>query len=177
MRLGYSGVRWLKVFHLLFVSMWLGGAIALTLCLWMLSRHAGPDAHGVNRAMKLIDDCIVIPGALGCLATGFLYSLFTAWGFIRHYWVVVKWVVTLASISFGTFWLGPWLNGMESMTGHIGPQATNEAQYLSYLAGNSRGALAQVAVLTFACYISTFKPWGPSRTTRKSEYHSERMDT
>lgn len=66
--------------------------------------------------MKIIDDFIIIPAALGSLITGLIISWFTNWGFFKFNWVTVKWIVTVSSILFDTFWLGPWLNGMAAIS-------------------------------------------------------------
>ena len=169
-KLGPAGRNWLKGIHLTFVCTWIGAAASMLLVTSVF--RASPPTEGeslfaVNSAIKLIDDFIVIPSALGCLLSGLVYSLFTNWGFFRHHWVTVKWVVTLATIIFGTFWLGPWLNGMTAISGKIGLTALSDPEYLSMRQLNTTFGYIQVAVLIATVFISVFKPW-KRKTVRES---------
>ena len=49
--------------------------------------------YGINLSMKLIDDFVIIPGGVGSLLTGLLYSIFTNWGWFKHKWVTTKWAI------------------------------------------------------------------------------------
>lgn len=48
--------------------------------------------------MKWILDCVIVPSALLSLLTGLVSSLGTPWGLVRHYWVLVKLVLTLFTL-------------------------------------------------------------------------------
>jgi hypothetical protein len=65
---------------------------------------------------------VVVPGAFGCLATGSIYSSFSNRGFFKHNWMIFKWVVTVAAILFGTFFLGPWETNMMEISGKFAPE-------------------------------------------------------
>jgi len=113
----------------------------------------------MDLASKLIDDLVVIPGAMGSLATGLLYSLFTPWGFFKHRWVAVKWGITVYGILFGTFFLGPWLNSLPPVSGELGAGALDNYAYMRARGLNSVWGGFQVATLLFALFISVLKPW------------------
>jgi hypothetical protein len=51
--------------------------------------------------MELITSLVIVPLCLASLATGLIQSLGTTWGLLRHYWVVLKLLLTL----FATFLL------------------------------------------------------------------------
>jgi len=101
-------MSWLKGAHLIFVCLWVGGALGVMVI--QNGGGAGEALFGRDVAARLVDDFVVIPGAMGSLLTGLIYSLFTPWGFFKHRWVAVKWFITLYGVLFGTFFLGPWLN-------------------------------------------------------------------
>src|SRR5437764_3673008 len=50
-------------------------------------------------AMEVTTWFVIVPLALASLITGIVSSLGSKWGLVRHYWVVVKLVVTLGCIA------------------------------------------------------------------------------
>lgn len=127
-----------------------------------LKARPGSDGEIIayNMAMKILDDYIIIPCALGCLLTGILFAVFTNWGFFKFRWLIVKWVVTVASILFGTFFLGPWLNGAAALAQLHGLQALQDQTYIYYRQMNSYFGPLQAAALIALLFVSTLKPWG-----------------
>ena len=111
-------------------------------------------------AAKIVDDCLIIPSALGSLFTGLTFSLFTSGGFFRHRWLTFKWVATLGTILFGTFFLGPWVNGMEAMTAAEGGRAVGTALYQQYDKLNGIFGILQFVLLGVMLALSYLKPWG-----------------
>lgn len=162
MKLGASGQKWLKIAHLFFVCIWVGPGV--TLVAMQLALAPGPEGtggmlHGIDTAMKFVDDYLIIPGAFGCLITGFLYSLLTNWGFFRHGWITVKWIITVGGILFGTFYLGPWINALPPASQELGLEALGDPAYLHNKTMNLIWGPVQVASLLFAVAISVLKPW------------------
>ncbi len=54
---------------------------------------------GQDPAMDLVARFVVVPLALGSLATGVVSSLGTSWGLFRHYWVVAKLALTVVATA------------------------------------------------------------------------------
>lgn len=154
-----SGVQTLKILHLLFAFMWLGGAAALLLINFLAQPATGDELFMKLRAMQVIDDFLIIPGAMGNLLIGIVYGIYTRWGFFRHRWITVKWILTVAQILFGTFFLGPWLNGNVEMALATGLAALNNTHFQANMSGTTIGGIAQFAVLCLYLYISVYKPW------------------
>jgi hypothetical protein len=154
------GQRILKIIHLVMACVWLGGALALNLMIAALGPgQSGGELLGYDLARQFVDDFIIIPGALGCLFSGLLISLFTPWGFFKRPWVAVKWVLTVACILFGTFYLGPRCNGQPLITGELGLAAALDPAYLANRLENIVGGLLQAVGLIFMIVISVIKPW------------------
>lgn len=121
--------------------------------------QSGGELLGYDLASKFVDDYLIIPGAIGCLLSGFLISLFTPWGFFKHRWVAVKWVLTVACIIFGTFYLGPLVNGRPLMSEALGLEVLSNPAYISSQTRNFWGGIFQMAAIVFIISISTLKPW------------------
>lgn len=160
-RLSPKGLRWLKGFHLIAVSSWIGGALALISLYFLKSGiNDGGVLYGINQSIHHVDMMIVVlPGAMGSLLTGLIYSLFSHWGFFKHRWLTVKWIVTLTAIIFGTFWLGPWETAMMEISGAIGIAALQDLDYLYNQFMNLAFGTLQVSTLLILVFISIFKPW------------------
>ena len=150
-------MSWLKGVHLIFVCLWVGGALGVMVI--QNGGGAGEALFGRDVAARLVDDFVVIPGAMGSLLTGLIYSLFTPWGFFKHRWVAVKWFITLYGVLFGTFFLGPWLNSLAPVSAKLGGGAMGDYAYMRARDLNSLWGGVQICTLLFALVISVLKPW------------------
>lgn len=158
-KMSAKGQKWLKGIHILCACMWVGSAMILSLMNPFLKATDGMQLYGIDIAMKFIDDFIIIPGANGALLTGLVYSIFTGWGWLKHRWIIAKWCITLFGVIFGTFWLGPWVNGLVPISKAHGLNALIDPNYL-----HSRNMVLywgtfQLLTLIFALFISVLKPW------------------
>ncbi len=110
------------------------------------------------RILMIIENYLVIPGAIGNLLLGFIYGFFTKWGFFKHTWITLKWILTVLVILFGIFLLGPWLTGiLELLKPHDPSVLTSEA--LQDLIQFSKLGSLQIIILLFMVYLSVFKPF------------------
>ena len=110
-------------------------------------------------AMDFTYRTVVIPLGLASLITGVISSLGTDWGLFRHYWVVIKLLITLPAV---------WL-----MLVHLRPVAyaalaASATTFAGADLGGLRGQLVLYAgaaslVLLTATGLSTYKPRGRTR--------------
>jgi uncharacterized membrane protein len=167
-KMGKKGLKWLKGFHMIAVSCWIGGAVALIL-LFLLKDNVGSGGvlYGINQSIHHVDMVVVvIPGAFGCLITGLIYAIFSNWGFFKHNWLIFKWIVTVTAILFGTFYLGPWETKMMEISGELGMSALNDSSYLYNQKMNLIFGSMQCLVLMITVFISIFKPWKKKKKVR-----------
>jgi hypothetical protein len=78
-------------------SVGLLGAIAafLALSITGLTSQDALTVRGVYLAMDLIARLVIVPLAFAALLTGVVQSLGTPWGLFRHYWVLLKLLLTV----------------------------------------------------------------------------------
>lgn len=163
-KLGLRGQKTLKFVHIFLVCAWIGAGLSmLVLGFTKNSLTNGDELYAFNICIKFIDDYIIIPAAMGTLVTGLLYSWLTRWGFFKFNWLIVKWVVTVAQILFGTFFLGPWVNGSVAIANTERLQALQNPVYLHFSQMNKYFGSLQVSLLAVLVLISVFKPWGKRR--------------
>ena len=77
---------------------WLG-AVVVFLALAVVGLTSG-DARTVRAAYLVMEPAawfVLVPLAFASLLTGIAQSLGTAWGLLRHYWVVFKLLINVAS--------------------------------------------------------------------------------
>ena len=159
-KLKAKGLKWLKGFHLIAVARWVGGGVAWILLYFLKDGVADSGVlYGINQSIHHVDMAVVvIPGAFGCLLTGLIYSSFSNWGFFKHNWLIVKWIVTVTAILFGTFFLGPWETAMMEISGEIGISSLSDPAYRYNQKMNLVFGALQVLVLMITVFISIFKP-------------------
>ncbi len=108
-KLSSKRLKYLRYLHLLGVVLWIGGVLALTVVL-LFTRPMTPEGIYIRSyCVKLIDDILIIPGGIGLLVTGIVYGIWSKWGFFKHRWITVKWIITAFMVILGAFALGNWV--------------------------------------------------------------------
>jgi hypothetical protein len=75
---------------------WVGAVFAyLVLVAAAMTSEAEQTLRSAWIAMDLIGWYLIVPLALASLLTGLVMSLGTQWGLIRHYWVLISFLLTL----------------------------------------------------------------------------------
>lgn len=157
------GLKVLKTVHLLLAFMWIGGALAMMLLMLATSPAESHEMYMRSLALKMIDDWLIIPGATGTFLSGIVYGAWTNWGFFRHRWLVVKWILTVVMILLGTFLMGPWVNGNVYPTAEIGRYTADNAVFFDNVSRTMLCGAMQSAMLIIVVVISVFKPWKAKR--------------
>jgi hypothetical protein len=154
-------------------SVGLLGSIAAFLALavaGLISRDA-QVVRAAYLAMELIARFVIVPLAFASLLTGLIQSLGTPWGLFRHYWVVVKLLLTVFATSV-------LLVKME-LIGY----AARLAAETTLSRGDLRAAGIQLAVhaaggllvLLVPAVLSVYKPPGLTRYGRRELHEQEAL--
>jgi hypothetical protein len=153
--------------HIAFSVGWIGAvapylALAIT---GMVSRDE-QLVRGAYLSMEKIGWFVLVPLSLAALLSGLVQALGTRWGLIRHWWVVVKFVLTIAATA--VLWKHMQVVGSVARLAReasaFGPEfAALQTQLLIHPGG---GLLVLLGIMA----ISVFKPWGltPYRARRAS---------
>lgn len=72
--------------------------------------------------------------------------------------MIFKWVMTVAAILFGTFFLGPWEEIMMTISEKPGIASLGDSDYLYNQQMNIVFGSVQVTVLIITVFVSVFKP-------------------
>jgi hypothetical protein len=141
------------------------GAVAVFLAL-ALTGLMGADpqiARAAYVAMKTATDCVIIPLSAAAPITGLALALGTRWRLVRHYWILIKAVMTLPATALLFLHTGPINRLAEAAMAGALPPAARSAQL--QMAVDSGLALV---VLLVAAALGVIKPAGETGLGRKS---------
>ena len=102
-KLSAKVVKVVKTGHLLFVMMGVVGVMAMAV-INVINPQSGEELYMSLYISRFIDDVLVIPGAMLTVVTAIIYGTSTNWGFFKHTWITVKWIISLLVILVGTFY-------------------------------------------------------------------------
>jgi hypothetical protein len=152
--------------HVTFSVGWLG-AVAAFLAL-AVSGLAGQDAPIVRAdylAMGVIGWYVVVPFSLGALVVGLIQSLGTEWGLFRHYWVLVKFLLTVAAIALLLLHM-QLVSYLSNVAGETTLSSSDLRGMRIQLVGDGGAALL---VLLGATALSIYKPRGMTRRGQRAQ--------
>jgi hypothetical protein len=96
------------VLHLTASIGWIGAVGAfLALAIAAVSGGESSVAKAACVSMGFLISRVIVPLAFAGLLSGILSSLVSSWGLFRHYWVVIKLLLTLAAIGVLLAQVGP----------------------------------------------------------------------
>ncbi|WP_081655741.1 hypothetical protein [Amycolatopsis vancoresmycina] len=135
-----QAVVWL---HVVSSVAWMSQALALVVLM----------ASGAPAMADRLDSVLLAPMANVSAFTGLLLAGATAWGYFRHWWVLIKFALTFVQLYAGIFLLSPALR--ESV----------DTAAVSWL--QVAGASSMASALAFQAWLSVAKPgkktpWSPA---------------
>jgi hypothetical protein len=100
-KFGPIGLKILKMLHILMIVLFLGGILSSLALILRLDLSNFDDVYLTYRSFNIISDNVVKIGAQGTILLGAIYGFFTRWGFIKHKWLAVKWILFIAQTFIG----------------------------------------------------------------------------
>jgi hypothetical protein len=92
--------KFLLTAHVTSSLAWFGAVAAFfALAIAGLSSSTAQIARGAYLGMQVVTSFTIVPFCFASLVTGVVQSLGTPWGLVRHYWVLVKLLVTVVSTA------------------------------------------------------------------------------
>jgi hypothetical protein len=158
-KLESNGLKVLKIVHLFCAFLWIGGALSMLLLLLTTSPEKNYGMYMRSLSLQLIDDWLIIPGAIGCMLTGVVYGVWSKWGFFKHNWITVKWILTILMALFGTFAMGPWVNDNVYPIDELFRYTTDNNVFAHNVFLTMICGIIQTICLLLVVVISVFKPW------------------
>ncbi len=151
--------KWLKSIHLIAAGVWITTGMVMFLIHFLGNQlSSGDQLFLLNKITYYIDIRILVPSAILCLVTGWIYSQFTTWGYFRHGWLIFKWIITILIILLGTFFSGPWIAEAVKISGKQGLEAIQNSDYQWYVKCHTIMGVCMTSTLIITVFVSVFKP-------------------
>jgi hypothetical protein len=100
-KFGSLGLKILRMFHFLLIVLFLGGILSSLALLLRLDLSNFDDVYLTYKNFAVISDNIVKLGAQGTILLGAIYGFFTRFGFIKHKWLALKWLLFIVQTFVG----------------------------------------------------------------------------
>lgn len=154
-----NGMKVLKIIHLIFAAMWIGGVMAL-ICMELGTKPENDQMVLMSAIDQLIiDELFLIPGGVGILITAIFYGLFTKWGFWKHTWLKVKWILTILLVIIGAGYMGVLIKENVQYVQLMLATGSDPVKYWCNIQGVAIAGIVQLVGFLAIIIISVFKPW------------------
>ena len=147
--------RWRKAIltvHVVTAVGWLG--VDLVLLTFGVAGLTGADPDLVYPAQSLIGRVLFVPLSVLVWLVGVVNAALTPWGLLKHWWVLVKLLLTTLMLGLVVFLLYPGLVQAGELAG-----ALSRPDRINMVVAPS----VSTSLLIFATVLSTYKPWGRVR--------------
>jgi hypothetical protein len=149
--------RLLLTSHITFSVGWLGAVVVfLAFAITGLASADIQLARAVFIAMEICGWYVIVPFCFASLLTGIIQSLATQWGLFRHYWIIVKLILTIAATVLLLLHMEPisYIAGIAEQSSFSNTELPGLRIQLIADAG------AALVLLLTTTTISVYKPWG-----------------
>jgi hypothetical protein len=152
--------------HVLASVGWFGAvAVFLVLAIAGLATEDIQLARAAYVGAELATSWIIVPLCFATLATGLVQSLGTKWGLFRHYWVLIKLMLTLIATVLLVVHTRP-IHAMAEMATSMPLSPDDHRGMRAQLVFDASAALA---VFVVATVLAMYKPRGMTRYGRRKE--------
>jgi hypothetical protein len=158
--------------HITFSVGWLGAIVAyLALAIGGLTVDDAQMVRAAYLSMELIGWYVIVPFSLAALLTGLVEALGTQWGLFRHYWILVKFLLT----TVGTIVLLRHMQAVSRMSGVAAETVLSSADFRALRIQLVVHAAGGLLVLLAATTLSVYKPWGMTPYGRRKQHERRKV--
>ena len=152
--------------HVSFSVGWLGAVASfLALAVAGLSSDDGQRVRGAYLAMELTGWLVIVPLSFASLLTGLVQSLGTRWGLFRHWWILIKFLISI----FATAVLLLHMQPTSKVAGVAAERTLSAADLRELRIQLAADAGAALLVLLVATTLAVYKPAGMTRYGRRKQ--------
>jgi hypothetical protein len=147
--------RWRKAVltvHVVTAVGWLG--VDLVLLTFGIAGLSGADPDLVYPAQSFIGRVLFTPLSVLVWLVGVVNAMLTPWGLLKHWWVLVKLLLTTVMLGLVLCLLYPGLTQAGELAGELPSR-----DRINMVVAPS----VSTSLLIFATVLSTYKPWGRAR--------------
>lgn len=136
---------------------WMGAvSVFLAVSIAALTAKSFETMRAAHWCMNLIAWTVIVPLSIASPVTGIFQSLVTEWGLFRHYWVLIKLLITIPS----TLLLLLHMNPIGHLARVVSQTALASGEVRAMQVQLVANAAVAILVLSTATVLSVFKPRG-----------------
>lgn len=158
-KLGPKSMKYLKMIHVLLVVLFFGGILSSLSINLTIDFSTYDETLLAYKNIIIISDQIIRFGAVGTLLIGFVYGFFTNWGFFKHRWVGVKFVLYMVQTIVGIFIVDHLMMANMNLLETQKEMALTNPVFIQNHEWRLYAVYFQIAVTVFIFIISYLKPW------------------
>jgi hypothetical protein len=158
-KIGPKGLKWLKIIHVFLVVLFFGGILSSVALNLHIDFTKYDESYLGYKNIIIISDNIVRWGAIGTLLVGITYGFFTNWGFFKHRWVGVKFVLYFIQTIIGIFVVDHLMVANMELLETQKEMALRNPIFIQNHEIRQYAVYFQVLVTIFIFIISFLKPW------------------
>ena len=154
--------KWALTAHITFSVGWVGAVAGfLALSIAGVTSQNFEVVRAAYVGMNLMGWFIIVPCSLAALLSGIIQSLGTEWGLFRHYWLLLKFILTLLATLLLLLHQFTAVAGAARRASGTAPGALPDVgRFGIQLVGDAGLGLLVLLVITT---LSVLKPWGRIR--------------
>jgi hypothetical protein len=150
---------------------WVGSvACFLALAIAGLTSQDGQMVRGTYQSMDLITRYIIVPLCLTSMLTGLVQSFITKWGLFHHYWILIKFLITIISTIGLLVHMQP-ISYMATVTAESISSSINHRLQIQLVATSGAALFALIVATT----LSVYKPKGMTPYGWRKYYGQRRV--
>lgn len=166
-KFGPFWVKWLKVIHIILVALFFGGIMSSFALNHGIKLATYDETFETYKRIVIISDQIVRIGAVGTLLVGLIYGFFTNWGFFKHRWVTVKWILFIIQTVMGIFIVDKLMIANMAILEAEKAAALNNPVFIHNHMLRQYAVMIQILLTISIFCISVFKPWKKKKSVSK----------
>jgi hypothetical protein len=166
-KIGPKGMKWLKIIHVFLVVLFFGGILSSLALNLHIDFTEYDESYLGYKNLVIISDNIVRWGAIGTLLVGFTYGFFTNWGFFKHKWVGVKFILYMIQTIVGIFVVDKLMVANMELLESQKELALSNPIFIQNHEIRQYAVYFQVVVTIFIFIISFLKPWKKKKLQSK----------
>lgn len=152
--------------HVTLAVGWLGAVAAfLALAIAGVTSQNAQVVRSVYLAMDLIARFVIVPLSFAPLLTGPILSLGTPWGLFRHYWILIKLLITILSTIIMQLHMQP-ISYLSAVAAEAALSSADHSLQIQMVVAASAALLALLATTALGVY----KPRGMTKYGWRKQY-------
>ncbi len=171
--LGTKGLQVLKISHLLFAIMWIGGVMALVSLQLGQTPKTREMMYMAAHSHLIVDEYFLIPGGIGIVVTAILYGTLTKWGFFKHRWIAVKCILTMLLVVLGAGYMGVTIKENMVYAQRILTDNADASIFLANVRSVAIAGIVQLLGFAYIIVISVVKPWKKKKACTNTVHNHE----